>query len=339
MARNSRFSTSFVRDVLHYAASQGLEIPDLCRAIGLAPEALQDPDSFVSPAMAEQAWRVCLNRTGDPDLGLHSGEHIHPSMLGVLGFAMLSCPDLGSAFDRLARYWNLMSDASIVVVHREGERARLELALVDLPGNFLRTLRHPVESSLSAALSMVRGLAGRPLPLLEVTFAHPAPAVTVEHRRIFGRDPSFSAETNALTFAAEALAWPVRQANAPLLSIIEQQIAQRLATRPDSLVDRVRQEIGRRLRGESPALADIARALHSSERVLQRQLLAEGTSFRKVLDELRRDLALEHLQQRDTSIGELSFLLGFSEPSAFHRRFREWTGVTPQEIRRRASLS
>lgn len=339
MPRAARFSTTFVRDLFHYAASQGHGIPELCAAIDLPPAALSDPDSFVDAPIAERAWRLVRERTGDADLGLHSGEHLHPSVLGVLGFAMLSCADLGAAFGRLARYWNLMSDATVVRIHREGATVRLELRLVDLPGNFLFTMRHPIESALSAALSIARGLTGRDLPLLDVTFTHPAPPRTAEHQRIFGRAPRFSAETTSLTIPTGALAWPVLQANAQLLSVIEQQIEQRLAAHPENIVDRVRQEIGRRLRGEAPALPDIARVLHTSGRALQRQLQNQGTSFRQVLDELRRDLALEHLRQPHTSIADLSFLLGFSEPSAFHRRFREWTGRTPQEFRRIPSMA
>ena len=93
------------------------------------------------------------------------------------------------------------------------------------------------------------------------------------------------------------------------------------------------QYLAQRREGAVPPLREVARALAMSDRNLQRALRDDGTSFQKVLDEVRRDLAISHLANPATSAGQVGFLLGFSEPSAFHRAFRRWTGKTPSAYR------
>jgi AraC-like DNA-binding protein len=88
-----------------------------------------------------------------------------------------------------------------------------------------------------------------------------------------------------------------------------------------------------RLKGAVPPLSEIARAMAMSDRNLQRALRSDGTSFQTLLDEVRRDLAISHLADPATSAGQVGFLLGFSEPSAFHRAFRRWTGKAPSAYR------
>jgi AraC-like DNA-binding protein len=337
MSRQARFSVSFLRNVLYYTAGLGHELGDLCRASGIDVGLLQQPDEFVEGSVVEQVWAVCLERSGDEALGLHLGEAVHPSVLGLMGFAMLSCGTVGAALEKMARYWNLMSDATEIRLGRVGGVGVLEMLVLDLPGNFLQRNRHPVESSLVAALSIVKGLGGRGLGLREVVSPFAAPVRTGEYQRIFGRMPRFGGECARLEFGAEALEWPVLQSNPAMLEALEGQLRSRMLVEEETAVGRVRHQLAKGLRGEVPGLAEVARALGQSERALQRGLQLEGATFRGVLDDLRAELARGYLRDPAHSIADVSFLLGFSEASVFHRSFRKWTGLTPQEFRRGAS--
>jgi AraC-like DNA-binding protein len=93
------------------------------------------------------------------------------------------------------------------------------------------------------------------------------------------------------------------------------------------------QAITNQLKGELPSIDAIAHILAMSVRQLQRELQAEGTSFQKLLDETRKQLALRYLKHPHTPIHDVAFMLGFSEPSAFHRAFKRWTGQTPRTYR------
>jgi AraC-like DNA-binding protein len=103
--------------------------------------------------------------------------------------------------------------------------------------------------------------------------------------------------------------------------------------RHESLSDRVRQILMQEVPGGNPSLEWVASRLALSPRTLQRRLRDEGTTHVALLDDLRRDLAIGYLKEKRVPIGEIAFLLGFSEPSAFHRAFRRWTGSTPGEVR------
>lgn len=91
--------------------------------------------------------------------------------------------------------------------------------------------------------------------------------------------------------------------------------------------------LGRRLRGAVPSLAEVASELAMSERSIQRSLTEEQTSYRQLVGDVRKHLAVEHVSRPGTSTTDVTFLLGFSEPSAFTRAFRRWTGTAPTAFR------
>lgn len=334
MPDQAHFSVTFVRNIVHYAVARGVEMQHLCQVADFPRLSLSNPDGMMDGVTAGRVWQAALAETGDPHMGLHSGEIVQPADLGLLGFAMMSSETLQSALDKLARYWNLMTNATLIKPTLAANSAILELRVLDLPGNFLLRNRHPVESSMAAGLAIARSLVGRRLPLVDAASIYPAPSDTREYERVFGRRLRFGAETNLISFDAAALRLPVLHTNPSLASALEDQLERRVQQNATTVRDRVRRELAQALRGEVPGLAEVAQALTMSERALQRDLQLEGTSFRMVLDDLRRDLALEYLRDARHSIADISFLLGFSEPSVLHRYFRRWLGMTPQEYRR-----
>jgi AraC-like DNA-binding protein len=336
MPKQAQFSINFVRNILHFAAAKGVSEASLCAAAGFPLDKLAVPDDLVGGPNVERIWQAALTHLRDEALGIHLGEACQPTSLGIIGFAMLSCSTLGKALEMLSRYWSLMSNATSIQFHQQGKDVVLELLVHDLPGNFLVSNRHPAESSLAAALVLAEAISGRPLQLTDAASSYAPPADTREYDRVFRRKMRFDAEANLIRFHADALAWPLRFSNAAMLEDFESQIHKRLRANPETICDRVRTVLAQSLRGQVPSLTTVAKTLRLSERALQRELQLEGTTFRQELDILRRDLAMEYLQDaRQHSIADISFLLGFSEPSVLHRYFRRWTGLTPQEFRRR----
>jgi AraC-like DNA-binding protein len=177
---------------------------------------------------------------------------------------------------------------------------------------------------------------GAPILPLAVDFRHAAPADASEHARLFGVSPRFGVEVNAIEFDRATIEQPLASADPALSSVIERHAEALLAARPEpaeTTANRVRRLLGAMLGEGEVSLAGAASRLRMSERSLQRRLAAEGVSFDAVLDELRRDLALRYLADARLAIAEVAYLLGYSEPSAFHRAFKRWTGETPAEAR------
>ncbi|MDX2032711.1 MAG: AraC family transcriptional regulator [Blastocatellia bacterium] len=332
----TRVSITFTRGVIQYAAGRSIDIATLCNVAGITPEMLSKPDETIEGHQSQKLWQRAEAMLDDPDLGLHIGELSHPSALGLVGFVMLSCDRLGSALDKLIRYTNLLTDGIRGRLYREGALARFEIEIMTDRVNFLlETPRQQLETSFSSIVALARALTGKALPVVEVAFAHARPAHSMEHERIFAAPILFSQSHNRLTFSAEALDLPVLHANHDLLPLLEARAEEglRRQAEQESLSSRVQREIVNQLRGDAPNIGTVARALGLGERSLQRELAAEGTSFRDLLDTARCELALHHLRNPRVSVAEVAILLGFSEPSAFHRSFKRWTGRTPQVFR------
>src|SRR5262245_58421573 len=152
-----------------------------------------------------------------------------------------------------------------------------------------------------------------------------------------GIDPAALVDPDGrLSRALEARRWQAR-AEPALAQLLDQQLAAQLAALPAeeaSFLDRIRSALFAELDRGEPTLEAIAARLRMSPRTLQRRLREEGSSLSAVLDRLRAELALRYLGEPRTSIGEVAFRLGFSDPTTFHRAFRRWTGQTPAEYRR-----
>jgi AraC-like DNA-binding protein len=330
--RESTVAASIVRDMLDYLARGGVAVEEVVGTLDLDVAGLGKPDQRVPGSCVERLFDEAERRTGDRHVGLHMGESYHPGALNILGYVVLSCRSAGDALDRLARYAAILNDGLRVRVTREGQRTVCRFDALEGLDNYLaRAPRHPLEAMCAGVATTVRNLTGQVIELREVTFCHRAPSEAGEHLRVFGRDVQFDAAENLLAFLTSDLDAPVRSSNPELLEVFERHA--------NAVIDelgglgpvsrRIVRLLSERVKGIAPTLEDVASELAMSARSVQRVLRAEGTSYQHLLDDVRRELAVRHLAVRGTSAAEVAFLTGFSEPSAFSRAFRRWTGVTP----------
>lgn len=164
------------------------------------------------------------------------------------------------------------------------------------------------------------------------------PAHASEYDLLFPCAQVFGAPNSSLVFPARYLSLPLLQDERTLKHFLERSPAD-LLSRPDegdSLSSQLRRLLSRD-RTPWPDLEAVAQHLHISPQTLRRHLREEGTSFQALKDELRRDIAIYHLGRADLSLQEIAEQLGFSEPSAFHRAFKKWTGLTPGAYRAQES--
>jgi len=192
----------------------------------------------------------------------------------------------------------------------------------------------------SAAFHMVlRHNWSGPFPSFEAWFPHARPADITEYERTFvGGTLHFDAPFTGFTFSAELVLQPVPSADHKLHQLIRRQAEIMLAELPPAatVTQPVCELVTTELAGGNPSLSHIAKRCGVSERTLGRQLEEENTTFRSLLEDLRRRLSLRYVRSSGLPLTEIAFLVGFSSPSAFHRAFRRWTGATPLDYRRRA---
>ena len=168
-----------------------------------------------------------------------------------------------------------------------------------------------------------------------IRFTHAEPSYRAEYDRIFGVPLVFGSSMNALLFDEELLSMRLPQPN--------QYVSSLLTERAEALLEKLENSKSTRGRVESllipilhtgeAKIETIARKLALSRQTLFRKLKAEGVTFEQVLDELRHKLALEYLNGKNVSVNGTAYLLGFSDPAAFSRAFKRWTGASPRTMK------
>jgi AraC-like DNA-binding protein len=194
------------------------------------------------------------------------------------------------------------------------------------------------DSALLSPIVIMRALAGLPdsVPLaVEAWYQCPRPAGG-DRAKALGCPVRYGAPEMRLVLRRKPLEQPLPRQNPALFEYLARHTQTIVARIPETtrITERVRRVITETLQNGEPAQAEVSRKLAVSERTLQRRLREEGTSFAEILDEVRRELAQQYLANPAVTLHEIAFLLGYSEPSAFHRAFRRWTGATPQAFRR-----
>lgn len=327
-----KVSAAFLRDVVWIAASRGVAPEQLCARAGVDLASLSAPDGMLAGRAASALWAAAVEATADPDLGLALGAAAHPASLGLVAPVLAHAPDLRSALGKLARYSRLLLSAVALELSVRGPRAKLALRVLSPHSYLAGDARQPIECTLAASVVLTSRLIGRPLPVRAVSLRHARPASVDAHRRAFGVEPRFGAPLDAVEFDAAALDAPVLFAAPAELLVHEGRVRAALERSAELGGARARAYavVAELLRGDAPSMNAVARRLALSPRSLQRALAEEGSSFRAVVDDVRKELALAHLAAPDASIAQVALLLGFSEPRAFHRAFKRWTGGTPR---------
>ena len=324
--------------MLQYLEQRGAPRATAARACGLEPHAAAGADACVPGSAVERLWEFAQRTTGDRLVGLHMAEAYSPGALDILGYVILSCGTVGDVLKRVSRYAPLLNDGMRIDVVRDRAVVYCRIAVVESMDNYLsRSPWQAVDTTWAGLARELRRLTAKPLAASEVWLRRPRPSLAdaAEYRRVLGARVVFDAPEDRFIMPLGHLAEPVLSANRALLQSFEQHAEASLAgmTESSSRSRQVAAVLARRLKGEVPLLEAVARELDMSDRTLQRLLREDGTTYQRLLDEVRRDLAIRHLANPSSSANQIGFLLGFSEPSAFHRAFRRWTGTTPGAYR------
>ena len=325
--------------LLWAAGQQGADVPALCRAIDYDATPTANPDARVPIATIQRLWPLVMEATHDPYFDLRLGHLINFTTAGTLAYVLLHAPTLGAAITQLCRYQDIACQG---VQTRQAPAPEWPGAIwltVELTSPAIVHPRHVLNSELSIYFAFFAALIGQPVTPLAVRLAYPRPADTSAHEQVFGTAAlAFEAPVTQVALAGAALAQPVLHANAGLFPLFEQHAAALLAqlpsNQPPTLVEQVRREIVRQLKGEVPTLATVADRLHLGVRTLQLKLKAANYTYQQLLDAVRCELAQGHLREPHLSTTDIAFLLGYSEPSAFVRSFKKWMGQTPGAFRR-----
>lgn len=323
--------------IVHLASARGVDGRRLITDAGIEPGLLTDAQARIPLDVEVRLWDRAAELSGDPLFGLNAAAAIRPGAFDVLDYAVRTAPDLRTALHRLARYNRLVHDLAGFKVIETGNAVRIEHQFADA---IVQPCRHAAEFTLASLVVVASQLCGEEVRARDVEFAHPIAGKIETYRSIFGVSPRFEGAKSCLILAREILDRKVVAADPALSRIITahaEQLLTSLKPIDKGIAATVRRHLAENMSNGPITLNAISRSLHLSTRSLQRRLHDEGTSFANVVDELRCELAIRYVSDSRFALGEVAYLLGFAEPSAFHRAFKRWTGTTPAAARRSSS--
>lgn len=328
-------SLNYIRPLFDHLEQRGLPLAPVLEAIGLAPEQLLDVELYIDDLAAGRGFAMAEALTGDPALGLHLGQQMRPAHLGAFGHLLMSCTNAEELFRLHMRYAALIGDSfRPQYTFRPDE---VEMQLVQRTDT-VPPPRQVLEYCLAGSLSLMRWLAGPGLTPVLAELPYAEPVDWQEQREWFGCPVRFGAPRAMAVFGRDVLEMSFRNAYPGLRALLQAELDRRLppsAAQADGWLHGVHHHLARLLPHGTPTLEALATQLGMQARSLQRAFSQRQTSFREALDEVRRQLAEQHVADSQLSLMEVSLLLGFAEQSVFQRAFRRWHGCTPGDYRRR----
>lgn len=334
-------SVGFVQQLADAVRSCGHDPLPLLDQYGLDAARLSQPMARLSIPRYMRLGHAAIGLTGEPALGLRMGQLSRLSQAGLAGVTAAQAPTVREAARTLIRFEalygsNYRGQSSL---HEDAQGAWLRFYPIS-PYNAYN--RFVVDSIISGWLQQLSAVADCPLTSeqIEIEFSEPDYA---EQYSVLSHNPvRFRADTNQLRLnhATLDLRNPQHCPStwAYLLQLCERELEQ--LTRTRSLRERITQLLGPLLNGgREPDLEEVAARLKLPTWTLRRKLAEEGTQFRAILNDTRRDLAMTYIRDTELAFGEIAYLLGFASAEAFQRAFKRWNAETPGEFRRRQRQS
>jgi AraC-like DNA-binding protein len=319
---------AYVRDLAQLVERWKVTPEVLLADLPITVDALRDPATRVPLRLCEAIVARAHALTHEPALAFYLGLQTRISSHGFLGFAAMTSATVREALDLATRFVSTRTSAIALALYVEGDTA----SLVFEERTPLGALREFLVIAIIVGIwQLGESLTGGPLAgHAEVAFSAPAYATKVpQPERIL-----FDRPAHRLVFAAATLDRTLATADPVAAKLAIAQCERELAAVVDAgLPGRIRGLLA--TRAELPAVGELARELHMSERTLKRKLAEHGTTYSAIRDDLRRQRALLLLDNRELSIGEIAGRLGYSELPNFTRAFRKWTGMTPASYRSR----
>ena len=317
--------------VLRAAARSGVDADAIAAECGLGGISLDDFENRLTADELFGLWEVVMHRTGDPALPVHAPQGSFAEQRSLAVLSAMTAATFGDALRDGAEHSGTWSTTYALEFHDDcpdGVSLRMRGLGTERLGE-----RCEAEYTISDVLNAARVALGPTIQPTRVSFRHTPPDDIRAHREWFGPGLRFDEEHTEIVFARELLDLSLGTAQPDLHTLIERQMVAAGLEQPTTptVAEAARAALCAGLADGALRAADVAAALHMSERTLHRRLAAEGVHLHRLLDDVRRQQALDLLGHTDLATKEIAAALGFASARSFHRAFRRWTGSTPRQ--------
>lgn len=320
-----------LRGALDAFSALGLDAARIRDEAGVRAASIEDPDARIPLATTGRIWPAAAAQWGRPGLGLSAGGALSFGKLEALDYALATAGTVGEGLARLSRYWDVVTGGATSMRCSRSRKDRT--AVLELRGYALPDLR---DYALAAAVLRLSVLGAPPA---SITVAGPPRAPRRDYVGKLGCPVELHAEATALFLPDASLDRPTPLRYPGLRTAVDRELERQLAAarkEADPLAE-IRREVASMLGPTAPTLAGVAARLGVSPRQLQRRLESGGSSFTRAVEDARRSLAEIYVEHGSLGVAEIAYLLGYSEPSAFSRAFKRWTGRAPGHARGRGA--
>lgn len=324
------------RAVVQAATALGVDRDALLHDAGISDDLLHSPAERIPLAVYLNLYRMAVERSGDPDLGLYVGHIIYFSGINLHLYMTTICRNLKEYFNVIPSTIRLRGDTGQVLIRPQGEYIRLEWHPANEQTGAWRPL---VDEMLMSSAEIVNGICALPVPVRAAEFTYPLPDDTRALKRAFGSNLRFGCEVSCLYFAREAVRYPLVglgfELGPEFLAGPESIFAD--SSDVDPFLRDTRVAIRRALPGGHLTIDSLAQDMGISRRTLQRRLSAQGASFKQMLQDVRQEQSRRYLDDPRLAVTEIALLLGYSDQASFSNAFKSWCGCAPTEYRQRGA--
>jgi len=327
---------SWARAVKTALDQRGLDGAALCREAGIDP-ASTNAETRLPLVATKRLWQLAVQATGDAAFGLHVASAVKPSTFLVLELSMNASSSLAEMFQRIVRFFRIVTDAAELDFTRHGDEYHLRS---DVSSQAVQPADESIDAFMSLFIRMCRARLGRDFCPLHLYLCRPAPADVSAFSQVLRTPITFGCAQNVLVLDRASCECQLDDGNAQLAQqgddIIRQYLVrtQNLSAVARSIALDVETVLIEMLPLGEPDQQAVARQLGLSVRSLQRRLATEGQTWKQLLEATRHKLALHYLRGTAHSIVDIACLLGYSDSANFTRACRRWEGRTPSMIRR-----
>lgn len=324
-------TTDYLTQLITLMKQKGFD-PELVLANTQLTEQIMQQNTRISPMQYHTVVENALALSQDPLLGIKHGQGLNIASHGFLGFAAMAADDLNQALSLAIRYARTRTLLADIRFHKEDDSAIVQInRLASMPSTF----PFVVENIISSFIGVARYLMNQQDEMSAIVKLNYSPQVPAsEYERLLGVPVLFDQPHNQVCFPEYLLEAPVSTANATSRGLAESECEKLLIEldQGQDLVIQIRNQLEKMK--AFPTLPNMAAAMNSSPRTINRQLAQLNTTYQHILDEVRREKAIDLLTYSNINVEQIASQLGYNDPSNFGRAFRRWLGKSPRAFRK-----
>ena len=334
MACNGRF----IVNLIDFATTQGVDTKGILELSGKSIEELCSESCLVDDKIYNAIIEAVVKVSNDEYFGLHASENLNLAAAGIISQLTHTAETVKQALEVCCEYANLGCSALPLALTEEKDHFKVTMKPTRLwQKQSPVAVRHTAEGMISFTIKEFHSLTRMKHYPIAIHLPWAKPDNTSEYLRVFGCPVFFNKPEIAIQLKKDHVNDNVITADYNLFRILVSHAEEKSAKLKQiaGFTSIVKQSVVNLVKLEFPTIEQVAAHLNISARTLQRRLQEEGSNYKQLIDDLKKDFALSYIIRADLGVTEIAYMLGYGDASAFNRSFKRWMGVSPREYRKR----